>query len=375
VYASLHKYLDFLADLPNRSEEELLSLALNIGATNFRVMELLDYGHTERYGHPTPTKVLTSHKKGKAILVSGHDIRDLEEVLIRTSGTGINVYTHGELLPAHGYPGLHKYPHLAGNYGGAWQMQKIEFAKFPGPVLVTTNCMIEPMKSYKDRLYTRHTVGWEEVKHISDFTGFDALVKHALELEGFENDALQETSITVGFGRNAVLELADKVLEAVSSGDIKHFFVVGGCDGSEAQRSYFKDIAENAPRDAVVMTMGCGKYRFNKTPFETTLGGLPRLLDVGQCNDAYSAIQIASALAKALHTDVNGLPIHFAISWFEQKAVAVLLTMLHLNIKNIHLGPKLPAFVTPKVLKILNEGFGLTPVDKAQKDLQKFITL
>jgi hydroxylamine reductase len=346
-------------------------MAMKVGEMNLNIMELLDAGGTEKYGHPEPTKVSVTNVKGKCILVSGHDLHDLELILQQTDGKGINVYTHGELLPAHGYPGLKKYKHLVGNYGGAWQLQKLEFTTFPGPIVVTTNCIIEPKKSYKDRIFTRNVVGWPGVKHIEG-DDFSEVVSMAEQMEGFKADDPKPKEITVGFGRNAVMSVAPLVVDAVKSGQIKHFFLIGGCDGAEGERNYFRDVALNSPKDTVILTLACGKYRFNKMDFGE-VAGLPRLLDIGQCNDAYSAIQIAGALAKAFNTDVNGLPLSFVISWFEQKAVAVLLTLLHLGVKNIHLGPHLPAFATPNMLDMLVKTFNLTPTGNATIDLASML--
>ncbi|TFJ84678.1 hypothetical protein NSK_004142 [Nannochloropsis salina CCMP1776] len=369
VYAFIHEAMAALANLPSQSTEGLLKLALRCGETNLEVMELLDAGSTGRYGHPRPTEVRTTPVKGKCIAVSGHDLRDLEEILKRTAGRGINVYTHGELLPAFGYPKIREaYPHLVGNYGGAWQAQKVEFARFPGPVVVTTNCLIEPQKAYKDRIYTRGVVGWRGVKHIKDWDSqFPAVIEQALAMPGFTEDKPKNVT-TTGYGRDAVLSMAGDIVNAINTGDIKQLYLIGGCDGAEANRTYFRDIATGLPRDAVILTLGCGKYRMNKLPFEPTLGGIPRLLDMGQCNDAYSAIKVATALAEVYKCDVNDLPLQYAISWFEQKAVAVFLTMLFLGLKNIKLGPQLPAFLTPNVLQILADTYGVKQVNLADHD-------
>ncbi|MCX7722185.1 MAG: hydroxylamine reductase [Verrucomicrobiae bacterium] len=347
--------------------EELLRLCLKCGEVNLKTMELLDRAHTDAYGHPEPTRVRIEPVKGKAILVSGHDLKDLEELLKQTAGTGINVYTHGEMLPAHGYPGLKKFKHLVGNYGGAWQDQKDEFALFPGAILMTTNCLQEPQPSYKDRIFTCGLVGWPGVRHIEN-RDFKPVIEAALAAPGFTQDG-PDRSILVGFGHNAVLGLADKVIEAVKSGAIKHFFLIGGCDGAKTGRDYYTQFAESVPNDCVILTLACGKYRFNKLDFGT-IGGIPRMLDIGQCNDAYSAIQIALALSKAFNCGVNDLPLSLILSWFEQKAVAILLTLLHLGIRNIRLGPSLPAFVTPNTLKVLNEKFNLVPITTVEEDLR-----
>lgn len=339
---------------------------------NLKVMELLDAAHTTRFGHPVPTQVRVEPVQGKAILVSGHDLVDLEELLRQTEGKGINVYTHGEMLPAHGYPGLKKFKHLVGNYGGAWQDQKVEFAAFPGAILMTTNCIQEPQRSYTRRIFTTGHVGWPGVVHVKNHD-FTAVIHAALKAPGFAKNGADKT-ILVGFGHNAVLGVADKVVEAVKSGAIKRFFLVGGCDGARSGRSYYTEFAEKVPDDCVILTLACGKFRFNKLDFGT-IGGIPRLLDLGQCNDAYSAIKIATALASAFGCGVNELPLSLVLSWYEQKAVAILLTLLHLGIRNIRLGPTLPAFVTPEVLKVLVEKFNLMPIKTAQEDLETILGL
>jgi hydroxylamine reductase len=365
VYAFFYEALSQLTK--ETSMDDLLGLALKTGEVNLTIMALLDTAHTKTYGHPEPTQVRITPVKGKALLVSGHDLKDLEEVLKQTEGKGINVYTHGEMLPCHGYPELKKYTHLVGNYGGAWQDQQIEFEKFPGSILMTTNCIQEPRNSYKDRIFTRSQVSWTDVPHVPTYD-FSAVIESALNQEGFTVDA-EEKNITVGFGHNAVMNVAETVVGAVKDGAIKHFFLIGGCDGAKSGRNYFTDFAKNVPQDCVILTLGCGKYRFNKEEFGD-IGGIPRLLDVGQCNDAYSAIQIAVALSKAFDTDVNSLPLSLVVSWFEQKAVAVLLSLLHLGIKNVRLGPTLPAFVTEPVLNVLVEKFGIKPTVDAKKDLE-----
>lgn len=344
---------------------DLLGVALNLGKANLDTMAMLDAAHTETFGHPVPTKVSRRPRPGKAVLISGHDILDTQRVLQQTAGKGVNVYTHGELLPAHSYPALQKFPHFAGHFGGAWQLQKFDFANFPGAILMTSNCLVEPRKSYKDRIFTTHSVGWSGVNHVPG-PDFSKVIQAALAAPGFgpEVEKQKEEFFTVGFGRNAVLGVADKVISAVKAGQISRFFFVGGCDGSETERSYFTEIVKQAPKDAVFLTAGCGKYRLNNLNLGD-IGGIPRVLDMGQCNDSYSAIQVAVALAKAFNTDVNGLPLSFAVSWFEQKAVAVLLTLLHLGVKNIHLGPNLPAFAGPTLAKVLTENFGLKPVNSS----------
>lgn len=365
VYRMFHDILAFAADEPS-DMDELLAHALKVGELNLRVMEMLDDANTSAYGHPEPTRVRITPKKGRCILISGHDLRDLHDLLEATKDKGINIYTHGEMLPANAYPGLKKYPHLAGNYGGAWQNQQKEFAGFPGPILLTTNCLMPAKPEYIDRVYATGLVGFPGVKHVENGK-FQAVVDAALALPGFPEDS-PEQYITVGFARNAVLGVADKVVAAVKSGAIKHFFLIGGCDGAKPGRNYYTVFAEKTPPDTVILTLACGKYRFNKMNLGE-IGGIPRVLDMGQCNDAYSAIQVALALAKAFNCGVNDLPLSYIISWYEQKAVAVLLTLLHLGIRNIHLGPTLPAFATPPVLKVLNEKFALTPITTPDRDL------
>jgi len=366
VYAFFSEALNYLAEA-QPTIEDLFTLSLKCGEVNLKTMELLDRAHTSAYGHPVPTHVRITPRKGKAILVSGHDLKDLEMLLEQTAGTGINIYTHGEMLPAHGYPGLKKYTHLVGNYGGAWQDQKDEFARFPGAILMTTNCIQEPQPNYKDRIFTSGLVGWPGVRHINN-RDFTPVIEAALAAPGFPEDGPNKT-ILVGFGHNAVLGVADKVIEAVKRGEIKHFFLIGGCDGAKPGRDYYTEFAESVPTDCIILTLACGKYRFNKLDFGT-VAGIPRLLDIGQCNDAYSAIRIAVALSKAFNCGVNDLPLSLVLSWFEQKAVAILLTLLHLGIRNIRLGPSLPAFVTPNVLKVLNEKFNLMPITTVEQDLQ-----
>jgi hydroxylamine reductase len=365
VYAFFHEALDFLTR--DNSVADLTAMALKVGEVNLRVMELLDAGNTGNFDHPEPTSVKVTPVKGKAILVSGHDLKDLSDLLRQTEGKGINVYTHGEMLPCHGYPGLKKYKHLVGNYGGAWQDQKREFDAFPGATLMTTNCIQKPADTYKARIFTTGLVGWPGVTHVKN-GDFSEVIEAALAAPGFTEES-DEKTITVGFGRNAVLGFADKVIEAVKGGAIKHFFLVGGCDGAKSGRNYYTEFAEKAPEDTVVLTLACGKYRFNKLDLGE-IGGIPRLLDIGQCNDAYSAIQIALALANAFETDVNSLPLSLILSWYEQKAVCILLTLLHLGIKNIRLGPSLPAFVTQPILNVLVENFNIAPVTTVEEDMK-----
>jgi hydroxylamine reductase len=364
-YSKIHESLDLLTR-PDLTAEQLLGAALAVGELNYRVMELLDKAHTETFGHPQPAKVRLQPRKGKAILISGHDMHDLYALLVQTEGTGIQVYTHGEMLPAHGYPKLKAFSHLAGNYGGAWMDQEKEFDKFPGAILMTSNCIQEPKLSYKNRIFTSGTVAWPGVRHI-DGTGFGPVIEAALAAPGYAEDGTGE-EITVGFGHNAVLSVADRVIGAVKAGAIRHFFLIGGCDGARNSRSYYTELAKAVPQDCMILTLACGKYRFNKLDFGE-IGGLPRLLDVGQCNDTYSALQIALALAKAFDCGVNDLPLSLVLSWYEQKAVAVLLTLLHLGVRNIRIGPTLPAFLSPAVRALLNEKFNLMATTNAEADL------
>ncbi len=369
VYAFFHEALDYLTnDKPDA--DELTKLALRCGEINLRVLKLLDAANTGSYGNPEPTQVRIEPKKGKAILVSGHDLKDLEEILKQSEGKGINVYTHGEMLPCHAYPGLKKYKHLVGNYGGAWQDQQREFDEFPGAILMTTNCIQKPRDSYKGRIFTSGLVAWPGVHHIRD-RNFTPVIETALSLEGFKQDG-PDRSITVGFGHNAVMGVADKVIDAVKSGKIRHFFLIGGCDGAKSGRNYYTEFAQKVPKDCAILTLACGKYRFNKLDFGD-IDGIPRLLDCGQCNDAYSAIQIAQALSKAFDCTVNDLPLSFILSWYEQKAVCILLTLLHLGIKNMRIGPSLPAFVTPPVLKVLVDNWGIKPIKTAEEDLKEIL--
>jgi hydroxylamine reductase len=365
LYAAIHELLDFLT-WPAPRLDQLLGMALRTGEVNLKAMELLDQANTETFGHPQPAKVRVQPKKGKAILISGHDLADLEVLLEQTKGLGINVYTHGEMLPAHGYPKLKAHSHLAGNYGGAWQDQAREFDAFPGPILMTTNCIQQPKDSYKARLFTCGPVAWPGVQHISE-RDFSPVIAAALAAPGFDQDGANE-EIMVGFGRQAVMGVAGKVIEAVKAGAIKRFFLIGGCDGARPGRDYYTELAEAVPKDCVILTLACGKFRFNKLDFGA-IGGIPRLLDIGQCNDAYSAIQIAVALGNAFGVGVNDLPLSLVLSWYEQKAVSILLTLLHLGIKNIRIGPTLPAFITPAVLKVLQEKFNLMPITQPQQDL------
>ncbi|HEX6969866.1 MAG TPA: hydroxylamine reductase [Micromonosporaceae bacterium] len=365
VFAGVEDALAYLASEPTDAEA-LLAGALELGRLNYRVMELLDAANTGTFGAQQPTAVRVTPVAGKAILVSGHDLRDLAAVLEQTKDSGINVYTHGELLPAHAYPLLKAYPHLVGNYGGAWHDQQQEFAAFPGPILMTSNCIIEPHVSYRRRIFTTGPVGWPGVRHITD-RDFSPLIQAAKALPGFTEDG-PEQYITVGFGRDAVLAVSDQVVNAVKQGAIRHFFLIGGCDGPTTGRDYYRELALAAPSDTVILTLGCAKYRFNQHDFGD-IGGIPRLLDVGQCNDSYSAIRIATALADAFGCGVNDLPLTLALAWTEQKAVAVLVTLLALGVRNIHLGPSLPAFLTPTLVDTLVERFGLRPIGDAHTDL------
>ncbi|MFA5688926.1 MAG: hydroxylamine reductase [Kiritimatiellales bacterium] len=370
VFAFFHEALAYLKE-GKPTVEALFDLAMKTGEVNIKVMELLDTANTGTYGHPEPTAVRITPVKGKAILVSGHDLKDLAMLLEQTKGTGINIYTHGEMLPCHGYPELKKYKHLAGNYGGAWQNQREEFEKFPGAILMTTNCIQRPKESYQAQIFTSGLVQWPGVQHISD-GNFKPVIDAALAAPGFAADESEKT-ITVGFGHNAVMSVAPTVIDAVKSGALKHFFLIGGCDGAKPGRNYYTQFAEAVPQDCVILTLACGKYRFNKLEFGE-LGGIPRLLDIGQCNDAYSAIQIAVALAGAFNCGVNDLPLSMILSWYEQKAVVILLSLLHLGIRNIKLGPTLPAFVTPPVLKVLVEKFNIAPVSTVDADLKECLS-
>ena len=370
IYASFHETLDYLAGNPT-DVDDLLGKALETGQLNYRVMARLDEANTGAYGHPEPTEVRVTPVAGKAIVVSGHDLKDLKMLLEQTEGKGINVYTHGEMLPCLAYPELKAHAHLVGNYGGAWQDQRQEFDDFPGAILMTTNCLQKPKETYTDRIFTTGLVAWPGVAHIEEGPDgqkdFTPVIDAALAASGFEEDA-EEKTITIGFGHNATLGAADKVVEAVKGGQIRRFFLIGGCDGAKPGRNYYTEFAQAVPDDCVILTLACGKYRFNKLDFGT-VGGLPRLLDCGQCNDAYSAIRVASALAEAFDCGVNDLPLSFILSWYEQKAVAILLTLLHLGVRDMRLGPSLPAFVTPAALDILAEKFNVMPIGTVEDDL------
>ncbi|MBD2203481.1 hydroxylamine reductase [Calothrix sp. FACHB-1219] len=366
LYTFCHEVLANL-DAQDKTLEEWLALALKVGEINLKAMELLDAGNTTTFGHPTPTVVPLGSTVGKAILVSGHDLLALKAVLEQTVGTGIKVYTHGELLPAHGYPKLKQtYPHLYGHYGTAWQNQTHEFDHFPGAIVMTTNCLMPPHQSYQDKVFTLGPVGYPGLQHTS-IRDISSIIAKAESMPGFESECDRGT-VTTGFARNAVLSVADTVVNAVKDGSIRHFFLVGGCDGAKPGRNYYSELVEKLPDDCVVLTLGCGKFRFFDKDLGN-IGGIPRLLDVGQCNDAYSAIQIAVALAQTFGVTVNQLPLSLVLSWYEQKAIAVLLSLLYLGIQNIRIGPTLPAFLTPNVVKILSEQFQLKLITSAEQDL------
>ena len=365
IYSFMHQGLSALTT-GDYSLEDWLGRVLKCGEINLKTMELLDAGHTKRFGHPVPTEVPLGHKKGKCILVSGHDLEELKDILEQTEGKGIMVYTHGEMLPGHGYPELKKHQHFYGHFGTAWQNQKTEFAEFPGAIVINTNCIQKPQEYYQDNIYTTDVVGWPDTNHLQE-NDYSKVIEKALSLPGFQADEDRGT-VMVGFAHNAVLGVADKVVSAVKNGDLKHFFLVAGCDGPRQSRSYYTEFVEKAPEDTLVLTLACGKYRFfNKKLGD--IGGIPRLLDMGQCNDAYSAIKVAGALAEAFECDVNELPLSMILSWFEQKAVAILLTLLHLGIKDIRLGPTLPAFISPNVLSVLVDKFNITPISTPEVDL------
>ena len=356
----------------NLGVEELIRWTMRTGDMSVAVMKKLDEANTTVYKNPTPHKVNVHRKKGPFIIVSGHDLKDLEMLLEQTEGKGINIYTHGEMIPCHGYPELKKYSHLVGNFGGAWQDQQKEFDNIPGCILMTTNCLMRPRETYKDRIFTTSVVGWDGVKHIGKGEDgkkdFSEIINKALELGGFDEDQ-EPHEILVGFGHHSTLSHADTIVNAVKDGKIKHFFLIGGCDGARPGRNYYTEFAKKVPNDCVILTLACGKYRFNKLNFGE-VAGLPRLLDVGQCNDAYSAVRIATALADAFGTDVNGLPLSIILSWYEQKAVADLLALLSLGIKGIYLGPTLPAFLSPNVLQYLVDTFDLRPISTPDDDLK-----
>lgn len=366
IYAEFHQFMAWLGTQP-ADIDTLLDNSMKIGLMNFKVMSMLDQGETDAYGHPTPSSVNIRPVNGKAILISGHDLKDLQMLLEQTEGRGINIYTHGEMLPAHGYPELNKFKHLVGNYGGGWQNQQSEFAKFPGPIIMTSNCIIDPeVGNYTHRIWTRSIVGWPNVNHLTG-DDFSAVIKQAQSMDGFPYSELKQM-ITVGFGRQTLLNAAETVVDLVSQKKLRHLFLVGGCDGSRGERSYYTDFARNVPQDCVIMTLGCGKYRFNKLDFGN-IEGLPRLLDVGQCNDAYSAITLAVHLADRLDCSINELPLTLVLSWFEQKAIVILLTLLALGVKNIYTGPSAPAFLTENLMNVLNDKFNMHSITSVEQDM------
>ncbi|MBU3143648.1 hydroxylamine reductase [Clostridium sp. CF012] len=355
--------------------QDLIKYLLKTGEMSVKVMEVLDSANNEKYSSPSPQKVNVNIKKGPFIVISGHDLRDLEMLLEQTEGKGINIYTHGEMLPSHGYPKLNKYTHLVGNFGGAWQNQQKEFDGIPGCILMTTNCLMKPKDSYIDRIYSTSVVGWEGIKHISaDENGhkdFSEIISKALDLGGFEKDE-EVKEILVGFGHKATLSHAETIVNAVKEGKIRHFFLIGGCDGAKTGRNYYTEFAQLVPKDCIILTLACGKYRFNKLEFGE-VAGLPRLLDIGQCNDAYSAVKIALALAEAFKCGINDLPLAMVITWYEQKAVADLLALLSLGVKGIYLGPTLPAFLSPNVLQFLVDNFDIKPISTPEADLKQIL--
>ena len=367
----------FAVGMDDWGMNELLPVVLEVGEVNLKCMALLDKANTETFGDPVPTEVSLAVEKGPFIVISGHDLSDLKKLLEQTEGKGVNIYTHGEMLPAHAYPELKKYAHLKGNFGTAWQNQQKEFADIPAPVLFTTNCLMPPKKSYSDRVFTTEAVAYPELVHIGEDKDFTPVIEKALELGGYPEDRQFTginggTKVTTGFARGAVLSVADKVIDAVKSGAIRHFFLVGGCDGARPGRNYYTEFVKQTPDNSIVLTLACGKYRFNDLN-PGTIGGLPRIMDMGQCNDAYSAIQVAVALADAFGCGINDLPLSMVLSWYEQKAVCILLTLLHLGIKNILLGPSLPAFVSPNVLNYLVENYNIAPISTPEEDLKKIL--
>ena len=355
--------------------EDLIKLLVETGDMGVKIMEVLDTANNNTYSSPSPTKVNVNIKKGPFIIVSGHDLRDLEMLLVQTEGKGINIYTHGEMLPSHGYPELNKYSHLVGNFGSAWQNQQKEFDNISGCILMTTNCLMKPRDSYKDRIFSTSVVGWDGIKHIEkDENGnkdFSEIITKALELGGFKEDE-EVKEILVGFGHKATLSHAETIINAVKDGQVKHFFLIGGCDGAKPGRNYYTEFAEKVPKDCIILTLACGKYRFNKLEFGE-VAGLPRLLDVGQCNDAYSAVRIALALADAFNCGINDLPLSIVLSWYEQKAVTDLLALLSLGVKGMYLGPSLPAFLSPNVLQFLVDNFGIKPISTPDDDLKQIL--
>lgn len=357
--------------------DKLLPIVLEVGKVNLRCMELLDQANTTTYGTPVPTTVPLTIEKGPFIIITGHDLKDLQLLLEQTKDKGINIYTHGEMLPAHAYPELKKYSHLKGNFGTAWQNQQKEFDNIPGAILYTTNCLMPVKPSYADRVFTTEVVSYPEIVHIGEEKDFTPVIEKALTLGGYTKDQHMTginggIQVTTGFSHGTVLSVADQVIEAVKNGDIKHFFLVGGCDGARVGRNYYTEFVKQSPADSIILTLACGKYRFNDLDLGT-IGGLPRIMDMGQCNDAYSAIKVAIALAEAFECDVNELPLSMVLSWYEQKAVCILLTLLYLGIKNIHIGPTLPAFISPNVLNFLVENYGLSPIGTPEEDIKKLL--
>jgi len=370
-------YKGLIAVGSDLSADELLALVMETGQVNLKCMSILDKANTTTYGTPIPTKVPLTIEKGPFIVVSGHDLLDLYKLLQQTKDKGINIYTHGEMLPAHAYPVLKAFPHLKGNFGTAWQNQQKEFADIPGAVLFTTNCIMPVKPSYNDRIFTTEVVAYPEMIHIDEDKDFTPVIEKAIELGGYPEDTLIPginggEAVTTGFGQGTVLSVADKVIEAVKSGDISHFFLVGGCDGAKPGRNYYTEFVKQSPKDTIILTLACGKYRFNDLDIGE-IGGLPRIMDMGQCNDAYSAIQVAIALAGAFECGVNELPLTLVLSWYEQKAVCILLTLLSLGIKNIYIGPSLPAFLSPNILATLVNKFNLTPISTPEEDLKKIL--
>ena len=367
----------FAVGMKDWGMDELLPIVLEVGEVNLRCMELLDQANTTTYGTPVPTTVPLTIEKGPFIIITGHDLKDLQLLLEQTKDKGINIYTHGEMLPAHAYPEFKKYSHLKGNFGTAWQNQQKEFDNIPGAILYTTNCLMPVKPSYADRVFTTEVVSYPEMVHIGEEKDFTPVIEKALALGGYTKDQHMTginggMQVTTGFSHGTVLSVADQVIEAVKNGDIKHFFLVGGCDGARVGRNYYTEFVKQSPADSIILTLACGKYRFNDLDLGT-IGGLPRIMDMGQCNDAYSAIKVAIALAEAFECDVNELPLSMVLSWYEQKAVCILLTLLYLGIKNIHLGPTLPAFISPNVLNFLVENYGISPISTPEEDLKKLL--
>lgn len=367
----------FAVGMKDWGMDELLPIVLEVGEVNLRCMELLDQANTTTYGTPVPTTVPLTIEKGPFIIITGHDLKDLQLLLEQTKDKGINIYTHGEMLPAHAYPEFKKYSHLKGNFGTAWQNQQKEFDNIPGAILYTTNCLMPVKPSYADRVFTTEVVSYPEMVHIGEEKDFTPVIEKALALGGYTKDQHMTginggMQVTTGFSHGTVLSVADQVIEAVKNGDIKHFFLVGGCDGARVGRNYYTEFVKQSPADSIILTLACGKYRFNDLDLGT-IGGLPRIMDMGQCNDAYGAIKVAIALAEAFECDVNELPLSMVLSWYEQKAVCILLTLFYLGIKNIHLGPTLPAFISPNVLNFLVENYGISPISTPEEDLKKLL--